>query len=92
MIGPLDYVIPFEAQQAYLCRLGEHHWASWSDFVPVMRKISPYAFSAEPPSFDDVKIEAYRWRYCRCGARQRESWNTHERITFPNIEGEKSVE
>ena len=72
-----DYVIP----QKYLCHAGQHRWTEWTDYEPVWRPLEPVI--APPDAVPtDQPVEAYRWRHCECGAREREAWADHKREIF----------
>lgn len=62
--------------QAALCARDQHHWAAWGNFIPVqpepMLAVRPRDVTPEY-----VPVEAYRWRYCECGAAEREAWADH---------------
>jgi hypothetical protein len=70
-----------EARQRVLCAAGVHDWTGWGDFTPVL---PPFELITAPEPIDPTfrPVEAYRWRYCECGAAERETWHTRERQVF----------
>lgn len=70
-----------EIPQEVLCRQGQHDWAGWNTFVPVRPGDAWVPIPSKPPTNKSI-IEAYRWRYCKCGAGEREAYVTHERTVF----------
>lgn len=53
----------------------EHHWTEWGWWdakLPDYSKMRFCVSSDEPPEY--TPVEAYRWRYCECGAAEREDY------------------
>lgn len=63
--------------QAALCARDQHHWTAWGNFIPVTPSIMPIAVRPRDVTPEYVPVEAYRWRYCECGAAERETWADH---------------
>jgi hypothetical protein len=73
-----NHIVPrYDRQppQAFRCHHGTHHWTGWSAYVPAPVTLAFMAFPTEPPQ--PTPIEAYRWRYCECGASERQSFGDH---------------
>jgi hypothetical protein len=77
--------------QAALCARDKHHWTAWGNFIPVPPVLMPRPIQGDvTPEYQPV--EAYRWRYCECGAAERETWadwadHTVKRFTRDEMKG-----
>lgn len=65
------------------CAAGRHHWSPWGPFEA--------AFDALPERYvtfdiknEPVEFKAFRWRHCRCGAAQRESYSGEQKVFNPS--------
>jgi hypothetical protein len=76
---------PAKAYQRARCAADQHDWSWWSNFTPVL---PPFKVMTAPEPIDPAfhPVEAYRWRYCECGAAERETWHTRERQVFNRTE------
>jgi hypothetical protein len=53
--------------------IGNHQWTFWGPWIPAPPRPLPGITRDEPPAPVYTPIEAYRWRYCECGAAERET-------------------
>ena len=63
--------------QAVRCFHGQHRWTTWGNYVPARMPLLSGSWRFEESPTAPTVIEAYRWRYCECGAVERESYSDH---------------
>jgi len=62
------------------CARYGHHWTDWGPFIPVAWPAALVSATSSPPT--NEPIEAYRYRWCECGAGEQEAYAGGERETF----------
>lgn len=71
------------AEQRRRCRAGQHRWTAWGNFMPVAPKFPAAGYMPAKPSPEFEPVEAYRWRECECGVRERETYQGDRELFGP---------